>query len=370
MRQRGLENLVLVQRTEVYFGISLEVTIDLVDVLLADLGVDGIFPGERTRHTLLWTVQIVLLQSQTYIQIQIRLFTRRHVRLILVLAELAHLLLASADHVAVCRVSPQLHRNIEWHSWLAVTFQVVYFAGNVAFLSVLVQLRKRCLHGALYRLLLENHHLICIHVAQELIWLFPIDVYLVVNRMRPVSALVLVDVFGERVLCWRSPLILITGFHCNVVGSDDFHGAASRRLGMGLETSSTHLFAAVHALFDHREGRLIDAALHLPRIVCFRTLALVLDVYLRADRILIIRVLNIGIVARLHLITAEIPIEQLILVAHPVILVESFHVTPISHPEEVVPLVVFIMAVDVGSTEASAQSLANTHVLEPFVPCV
>lgn len=139
----------------------------MFDVLLADLRVNRLLPGEWTedlaqaiavRHR---TVMLLQFEPQADVQIQIGLFGGSQGRLVLVLAELAQPPLAQYRLLHVDRVALQLHGNVvQGHRRLAIALQMVDLVRDVALLSVLVEQGKRRFHRALGRLLLDDEEVV------------------------------------------------------------------------------------------------------------------------------------------------------------------------------------------------------------------
>lgn len=162
MRQRRFQHLLLVHGTEIDFGVALQVTDDLLDVLLADLSIYWLFPRKRTQdraqpisigHR---TVVRLQLESEADVQVQIGLLARGHRRLVLVLAKLTHPPLAQDEVTLIQRVTLELHRYVHRRRRLAIALQVVDLVRHVALLGVLLQQGQWRLHRALGRLLLDQ----------------------------------------------------------------------------------------------------------------------------------------------------------------------------------------------------------------------
>ena len=136
----------LVHGAEVDFRITLEITDNLFDVLLAKLCVDWLFPRERAQHLTQSipvcdrTVVCLQLESQTDIQVQIGLFARGQACLILIFAKLAQSPLTQDKVFLVEGIPLQLRRNVQGTRF-GIAFKVIDFIGHMAFFCVLLQQR-------------------------------------------------------------------------------------------------------------------------------------------------------------------------------------------------------------------------------------
>jgi len=200
-------------------------------------------------------------------------------------------------------------------------------------------------------------------IIQELCWLLPIHIDSIVGWVGFVPAFAfLVNILGKRVLRGRAPLIFVARLLHNVVGGDQF----DRALEVRLKTAAAHLLAAVHALFDHREGWLVARSLNPPQILSLSALALILYVYLRT---LVDATRLLCITANFDLVAAQVSVEQLILVAHPVIAVEAVDVATIAESHQIVVVGVLIMPqITLVPTDSTTESLlTGAHRLDTIV---